>query len=259
LPPSRLAALRESRPAEYAADAAADGDPAAIAELARRIGGTPEGIVAAEAMARLPDPRGTLALMPLLAVDDAATRAVVCSAVTNDTVGDFDPRYHDRLLELLADSDAGVRLAAARGIGMIARPADQPRLIEALGDRDAKVRAEAIRALEPSLPDPQVAAAICARLDDPDRWVRVEALQSCAWEVIPGGTARLMVALRDPDAHVRAAAVNAATYGSTMRDPAVASAIQALRDDADGGVRSSVDAALERTRQAKNAGARADF
>ena len=152
---------------------------------------------------------GRVALQPLtnqLLSEDATVRRNAAWAIGELT--NMPPSERDgavpRLISLLTDSDAWVRMAAARALGEVRNHSAVPGLIANLADSDARVRELTVWALS-ELKDARAVAALCnVLLSDlrPDvRRGAAEALGEIrSAEALPS----LKQALNDPAVNVRA-------------------------------------------------------
>jgi HEAT repeat protein len=106
-------------------------------------------------------------------------------------------------LALTADSDALVRAAAARALGLAGDPTYLPQLLAGLEDRSPVVRRDAAGALDKVPDDSAVAALVKHAATDPSPDVRA----ACCWALghyaLPQVDATLVGALKDPDLNVR--------------------------------------------------------
>jgi HEAT repeat protein len=152
---------------------------------------------------------GRTAFQPLANQLDSADATVRRNAawaiaeLTNMTPGERDAAV-PRLIALLTDSDAWVRIAAARALGEVRNHSAVPALIATLADADAHVRELAVWALS-ELKDKRAVAALCnVLLSDSRPDVRRGAAEALgeirSTEALPA----LKQALNDPNVNARA-------------------------------------------------------
>jgi HEAT repeat protein len=152
---------------------------------------------------------GRVALQPLtnqLLSEDATVRRNAAWAIgelTNMPPGERDGAV-PRLISLLTDSDAWVRMAAARALGEVRNHSAVPGLIANLADSDARVRELTVWALS-ELKDGRAVAALCnVLLSDLRAEVRRGAAEALgeirSAEALPS----LKQALNDPAVNARA-------------------------------------------------------
>lgn len=176
----------------------------------------------------------------------------------------------DRLINLLDDPDASIRLTAAAALGKIGDRKAEPFLLLALHDVDSRVREAASRSVS-QLPSVGVAAGteLVTLLRDPDISVRRAAAQGLgAVEGMPALAPALGSLLRNTDPAVRQAAghalllagaaeaVGALSVGTSDSDPVVRQwAVAALGESGDP---RAVPVLLDRLRHDSAAGVRAE-
>jgi HEAT repeat protein len=152
---------------------------------------------------------GRVAFQPLtnqLLSEDATVRRNAAWAIgelTNMPPGERDGAV-PRLISLLTDSDAWVRMAASRALGELRNHSAVPGLIANLADSDARVRELAVWALS-ELKDPRAVTALCnVLLSDLRAEVRRGAAEALgeirSAEALPS----LKQALNDPAVNARA-------------------------------------------------------
>jgi HEAT repeat protein len=169
-------------------------------------------------------------------------------------LGVLDPELVPPLLEGIADPDGDRRWAAAALLVACGRRFPEvvvPALLGALAGAGSELRKMALYALRDLAPGtPEVAAALVARMRDPDVGVRLAALSGlCRLEPLPPDACDLVLrALRDdPDPGLRRAAMSA--LGHVGRGvAAVADVLEAATRSDDPGLRRA--AALARRRLA---------
>lgn len=152
---------------------------------------------------------GRVAFQPLtnqLLSEDVTVRRNAAWAIGELT--NMPPSERDgaapRLISLLTDSDAWVRIAASRALGELRNHSAVPGLIASLADSDARVRELAVWALS-ELKDPRAVAALCnVLLSDLRAEVRRGAAEALgeirSAEALPS----LKQALNDPAVNARA-------------------------------------------------------
>ncbi|MFI8219586.1 HEAT repeat domain-containing protein [Streptomyces sp. NPDC085932] len=103
-----------------------------------------------------------------------------------------------------ADPEPRVRAAAARALGRLGiAEAGREVLPPLMGDADPRVRSRAcVAATRLGLDGPPVVEALARRLSDPDRHVRIVALEGLAALGVPGDARALAALLGDPDSAV---------------------------------------------------------
>ncbi|CAL9343079.1 HEAT repeat domain-containing protein [Streptomyces sp. enrichment culture] len=103
-----------------------------------------------------------------------------------------------------ADPEPSVRAAAARALGRLGVPeAGREVLPSLMGDADPGVRSRAcVAATRLGLDGPPVVEAFAGLLSDPDRHVRIVALEALAALGVPGDATALTALLGDPDPSV---------------------------------------------------------
>ncbi|MFE6409804.1 HEAT repeat domain-containing protein [Streptomyces sp. NPDC057837] len=108
------------------------------------------------------------------------------------------------LVEAAADPAPVVRAAAARSLGRLGIPrAGREVLPRLMGDADPDVRRRAcVAATRLALDGPAVVEAFARLLSDPDRHVRILALEGLAALGVPGDVTALTALLGDPDSAV---------------------------------------------------------
>ncbi len=140
-----------------------------------------------------------------------------------------DPRAVAALMEALRDSDAGVRRAAARGLGELEAPQAVAALVPALRDADAEMRQTAAWALG-RIEDARAVDGLGSALRDSSSQVRRMAAWALGQIEDASAAGALVPLLRDTAAEVRKTAAWAL---SRMEGPAAVPAlIEALRNDA---------------------------
>jgi len=176
----------------------------------------------------------------------------------------------DRLISLLDDPDASIRLTATEALGKIGEQKAKPFLLVALHDVDPRVREAASRSVG-QLPSEGLGAGteLVTLLRDPDLCVRRAAAQAMgAIEGTPALASALASLLASPDPAVRQAAghalllvgareaVAALSRGTTDSDPAVRQwAVAALGESGDP---RAVPVLLDRLRHDSADGVRAE-
>jgi HEAT repeat protein len=126
--------------------------------------------------------------------------------------------------ERLRNPDAGVRRIAVIDLPYTDEEDDiAPLLVAALADTDATVRLEAAKALE-GFEEPEVLAALAPLLKDEDTDVRAAVAYTLAELKDPASATALLPYLRDADPEVQAAALQAvkALRVDAAFDPAMA-------------------------------------
>ena len=118
----------------------------------------------------------------------------------------------ERLITLLEDREAAVRLTAAEALGKIGDRKAGPFLMQAVHDSDPRVREAAARSLGSlSAAGGDAESELVRLLSDPDILVRHAAAQALGTrESTPALTSALTGLLTDPDPTVRRAAAHAA-------------------------------------------------
>lgn len=160
-------------------------------------------------MTRL-DPEQALALFADPAISLTA-RTLIAGALGE--CGDY--RAVMPLCEAASDADRALRIAAVRGLGVLAHPAAAAAIVQALDDREWEVRSAACEAagrigLTEALP------GLVQRLTDSEWWVRFQAAEAMT-RMGPAGLARLRAAAGDDiDVMRRAASMALAENGLTM-------------------------------------------
>lgn len=96
------------------------------------------------------------------------------------------------------DPDAGVRLAAVCGLSLHGNPSHVPMLIDRLKDSDALVRVEAARGLQRVHSDEAIGPLLEALSEDPDPDVRTEAASALGQYPTDRVVQGLIAALADP-------------------------------------------------------------
>lgn len=124
-----------------------------------------------EALAGVAAPRGARALEELVQRTSKASRAKAAEALGSH------PDARETLLRLSTDVDAGVRANAVWSLGDAALASDLPRLAQLRADEDVAVASNAVAALARSARRLGIEAGpLCAALEDPRSYVRVNAL-----------------------------------------------------------------------------------
>lgn len=176
----------------------------------------------------------------------------------------------ERLIALLGDRDASVRLTAAEGLGKVGAQKAEPFLLRALHDSDSRVREAAARGMgRLSAVGVEAGTELAALLRDPDVSVRHAAAQALgAGEVAPALASALARLLTSPDPAVRQAAGHALllvdareafvalSKGATDIDSAVRQWVVAALGES--GDTRAVPVLLDRLRQDPVAGVRAE-
>ena len=152
--------------------------------------------------------------------------------------------FESRLERLLNDPDPGVRRNAAEALGKLGSVKSVSRLASASRDRAPEVRQAAVAAMG-RIGDPEALDALLAAVNDENIYVRADAER--ALKAIKGAPAEDLVAsLRSPLPRTRAEA--AQKVGETG-DPRYVEQLIPLLGDPDFGVRQRAIAALGRMRQ----------
>jgi HEAT repeat protein len=246
-----------------AADLLTDASPAVRREVASALGSLGKGRVSPQLLALVRS--DTVASVRQAAAFSVARsfveedRAAVQRALA-DATGDGDAGVRQaaawglgeiggtgseaRLERLLNDADPGVRRNAAEALGRLRSARSLSRLASASRDRAPEVRQAAVAAMG-SIGDPNALEALLAAVNDENAYVRAEAQK--ALKAIPGAPAGdLAAGLRSPLARTRA---EAAQKAGETGDPRYVESLIPLLGDTDFGVRQRAIAALGRMRQ----------
>jgi HEAT repeat protein len=148
------------------------------------------------------------------------------------------------LIELLGDSDALVSFKAAKALEE-AGPIAVDALIKALESKDVTVREEVIRAMS-GIRDERVVEPLIRALDDQSAEVRICAAQALVRTRDSRALKPLIKALADVDVNVRRGVAQA--LGERGDPQAIRNLMVVAEKDADGGVWSAANMALEKLR-----------
>jgi HEAT repeat protein len=156
-------------------DAASDADFARLVELIKA-GPGPVTDAAIEALAHVPDARGTALLESLVPLLGKLGRAKLAEAFASHS-GARKP-----LLALLDDADPAVRANAAWSLAQVGTPGDIERLAALREDVDVAVAANAVAAVGRIAAENavDVGVVLCGALEDPRAYVLVNALVGLA-------------------------------------------------------------------------------
>ena len=247
--PALLAALDDPEPDVRASVAFALGElgdtsAVTLARLAAVLatGSAPAAAEAAHALGKLPAEASFTALATTLRAGDGADEATVQEAL----LAIWRHPRRDATLPLVlpwtAEPRVTLRRAASYALMRVSAPPAVPRLLELLQDVDAEVRVSAARGLRAGAADSagradDARAALRAALEDTHPHVRVTAARALAGFRRAEDAPALLQAVADPDASVRHATLEAlaqlpaATVTrpllSAARDPAAALAARA--------------------------------
>ncbi|MCC6527823.1 MAG: HEAT repeat domain-containing protein [Polyangiaceae bacterium] len=190
------------------ADEVVHDNPAAAAEILRRLEREHDAEVRAALVRALPATGGTWleAVRQRLAREpDAGVRRAMVALAPRAPAGQGD----ELVLAGVDDGAASVRAEAALSAGSLAPLSAQlaTRLVALLGDRDAPVRAAAARSLGIGAWG-QAFEPVAALLSDPEPFVRLEAVRALGRldRARAAGLEALRALVRDPDATVARAA-----------------------------------------------------
>jgi len=152
--------------------------------------------------------------------------------------------FEARLERLLNDADPGVRRNAAEALGKLGSVKSLPRLASASRDRVPEVRQAAVAAMG-RIGDPEALDALLVAVNDENVYVRADA--ETALKAIKGAPAQdLAAGLRSPSPRTRA---EAAQKIGEIGDPRYVESLIPLLGDPDFGVRQRAIGALGRMRQ----------
>ncbi len=184
-------------------------------------------------------------LIALLSDSDASVRLTAARSLSNL----HDPAAVAALAKALKeDTDARVREAAASALGEIHDTRAVPHLVEALrAERVSKVRTKIIEALQ-ELDDPRATSAVVAALKDQSTEVRRAAVSALEELEDASAVAPLQALVRDPDTELRRRLASAL---GAFDDPSSLDAIITLTKDADAEVRAQAVEALDDIQDAR--------
>ncbi len=155
-------------------------------------------IDAANALARIGDPRAVNSLLNLIGDDDASIRQAAVSALNSLAL----PSMSERIIPLLADSDPNVRESAAKIAGYFGYPEAASALVDLSNDPNERVRCAVIEHL-PFIEDERVLAVLVHALRGETPNVRAAAARALGTMDAPEVVPELIEALSDDDAWVR--------------------------------------------------------
>ncbi|MHB0935415.1 MAG: HEAT repeat domain-containing protein [Armatimonadota bacterium] len=191
-------------------------EPRAVESLLALLQDADPGVcmTAGQALANTGDPRAVAPLLAMLQHADAARRQAAAQALAQVD----NPRVPDALAAILDDPDPGVRQAVVAALAQHNDPRALHPLEDALKSKDVRTRRDAAAALEGSITNSGAVDLLIVALRDPDKYVRIFALQSlqkCREERAVPAVAAL---LDSPDFETRRSVVQTL---SEMRLPAV--------------------------------------
>lgn len=143
------------------------------------------------------------------------------------------------IVPALAGDDPGLRQAALWVLRGVFEPSDMGVLRKALADPDPVIRRAALSSL-PRLDDnPQAHELVVTALQDPDSWVRHDAVVTLAWSAPSAAVDHLVALASDPARWVRSAVGEAIgrRAANSDRAPAAAAALRGLLADTESSVR----------------------
>jgi hypothetical protein len=143
------------------------------------------------------------------------------------------------ILPMLAADDPDLRRAALWALRDVFESPDMGTLREALGDTDPAIRRTALNSLPRVDENPQAYELVVTALQDPDAWIRHDAVLLLAWSAPPAVVDHLVPLTSDPVWYVRSALGEAIGRRAANSDrvPAAAAALRKLLADSEASVR----------------------
>ncbi|MDX2647811.1 HEAT repeat domain-containing protein [Streptomyces sp. PA03-1a] len=143
------------------------------------------------------------------------------------------------ILPVLADDDPDLRRAALWALRDVFEAPDTGVLREALADPDPTIRRTALNSLPSVSNNAQAYALVVTALQDPDSWVRHDAVLLLAWSAPPAAVDHLVPLTSDPAWYVRSVLGEAVgrRAANSDRAPAAAAALRELLANSEPSVR----------------------